>query len=240
MPSDGGSGGNRALVDQKMSMVRNMARRLASRLPATVHVEDLVQAGVVGLLESLRDEDAGLSSNFDAYARIRIHGAMIDEVRRNDWSSRSANRIRREISRAVESVEKRVGRPANSREVAEEIGTDLATYYDLLRRAAESRVYSVSDVPGTDGADSQAFDDERNNPAREYECDSLRRALGCAIGKLSLRERQIVSLYFANERSLREIAETVGVSESRISQIRTRATARLRKLIGDWESGYGE
>ena len=132
------------LVMQHVELVKRIAHHLAARLPATVDVNDLMQSGMVGLLEAAGNFDASRGASFETYAGIRIRGAMLDEVRKQDWTPRSVYRKQREVSDMIRSIETRTGRAAEAKEVADGLGISIDDYYDIVRDAAGSRLFSLS------------------------------------------------------------------------------------------------
>jgi RNA polymerase sigma factor for flagellar operon FliA len=223
------------LVQQHMDLVRRIAHHLVGRLPASVHIEDLVQAGAMGLLEAARQYDASHGASFETYAGIRIRGAMLDEVRRQDWSPRSAHRTSREISAAIHAVEMRTGRRAEARDIAQQMGVDLDEYHALLRKATESRVFNLEDLFGPDADNGDTLPGDSRGPAGEFEDSSLSAAVAAAIDGLPERERTVLALYYDEELNLREIGEVLGVTESRVCQIHSQALLRLRAKLTDWK-----
>lgn len=224
------------LVEEHMDLVRRIAHHLIGRLPATVQIEDLMQAGAMGLLEASRQYDEGRGASFETYAGIRIRGAMLDEVRRSDWGPRSSHRNMREISAAIHQVETRTGRGASAAEVAKEIGIDLDSYHERLRKSTESRVFSFEDLFGSDSDGGDAFAGDSENPEDEYEHLRLAHAISDAIHNLPERERTVLALYYDEELNLREIGEVIGVTESRVCQIHGQALMRLRSRLTNWKT----
>jgi RNA polymerase sigma factor for flagellar operon FliA len=228
-----------ALVHQHMGLVRRIAHHLIGRLPASVQIDDLIQAGAMGLLEAARQYDASHGASFETYAGIRIRGAMLDEVRRHDWSPRSSHRTMREISAAIRAVEMRTGRRAEGREIAEQMGIGLDEYHALLRKSTETRVFNLEDLFGPDVDAGDVLPGDARGPAGEYEDVSLNAAIIEAIDKLPDRERTVLALYYDEELNLREIGEVLGVTESRVCQIHSQALVRLRAKLTEWKGAAG-
>lgn len=222
-------------VEQCLPLVRRIAHHLMARLPSSVVVDDLIQAGVVGLIDAIHKYDSGKGASFETYAGIRIRGAMIDEVRRGEWAPRSVHRNARAIQDAVRSVEYRVGRDANDREVADELGISLDEYYAMAQDSMATRLFSIDELESPDSLiDHGEEGDNIDNPSVELQRDALREGLAKAIGDLPEREQLVLSLYYDEELNLKEIGEVLGVSESRVCQIHSQATHRLRSRLKDW------
>ncbi|MEX0737937.1 MAG: RNA polymerase sigma factor FliA [Pseudohongiella sp.] len=223
------------LVVQHAPLVKRIAHHLLMRMPSSVQLDDLIQSGMIGLLEAARKYDVSKGASFETYAGIRIRGAMLDEIRRGDWAPRSVHRKSREVAAAVKSVEMRSGSDAKDHEVAEELGIDLETYYTILQDASGSRLFSFDDL--TEGGDDSALESasgEISGPADEIQDDDFRAHLAEAIEGLPEREKLVLALYYDEELNLKEIGEVLGVSESRISQIHSQAALRLRSRLQDW------
>ncbi len=221
------------LVVQHAALVKRIAYHLKARLPETVLAEDLYQAGMIGLIEAARKYDDSQGAKFETYAGIRIRGAMLDELRRNDWAPKSVHRRSRELADAIHTVEGRTGRDARDHEIAEELSVSKQEYYKILQ---ESHACIISlDQFGpeadnfTDKETASAFD-----PLRCMLTDGFKQELIRAIAGLPERERMVVSLYYDAELNLREIGSVIGVTESRISQLLSQAHARLRARLREW------
>jgi len=223
------------LVEQYSPLVKRIAHHLLARLPANVVLDDLIQAGMIGLLEAARKYDATKGAAFETYAGIRIRGAIIDEVRRGDWTPRSVHRNGRMVSEAIRQVELRVGRDASDQEVADELGISVDEYHGLLKDSAESRLFSFEELqqPGDDSFGEQ-FADSEPGPAPVIENEAFMKSLSKAIELLPEREKLVLALYYDEQLNLKEIGQVLGVSESRVSQIHSQAALRLRSRMRDW------
>lgn len=221
------------LVSQHIPLLKRIAYHLISRLPPSVQVDDLIQAGMIGLLEASRKYDASQGASFETYAGIRIRGAMMDEIRRGDWTPRSVHRKTREMAEAVRKIEHREGREAFDSEVAEEMGVSADDYHKLVRDVSSARVLSFEDLSGIgrEAGDTPAPSDD---PLDELQRDAFKHALANGISGLPERERLVLALYYDEELNLREIGEVLGVSESRVCQIHGQALVRLKARLSDW------
>jgi len=222
------------LVTQHVSLVKRIAYHLVSRLPPSVQVEDLIQAGMIGLLEAAKNYNPSQGASFETYAGIRIRGAMLDEIRRSDWTPRSVHRKVRMVAEAVRGIENVKGRDARDTEVAEVLGLTLEEYHAILQDAAGCRVFSYDD-PNIGGADSEgAGPGSQAGPLEMLQHEDFQGCLAEAISGLPERERLVMSLYYDEELNLREIGEILGVSESRVCQIHGQALIRLRARMTEW------
>ncbi|SMF94960.1 RNA polymerase sigma factor for flagellar operon FliA [Methylomagnum ishizawai] len=228
------SPGTDALVAQNAFLVKRIAYHLMSRLPPSVQVEDMIQAGMVGLLEAARQYDAGQGATFETYAGIRIRGAMLDELRRYDWTPRSVHRKAREVAEAIRAIEARTGRDARDAEVAEQLGLSMDDYHDILRDAQSCRVFSIEELTESGDGVLEECADPSASPSESLVRAGFAEALADAIAGLPERERLVVSLYYEQELNLKEIGEVLGVSESRVCQIQGQAMLRLRARMQGW------
>ena len=221
------------LVEQYAPLVKRIAYHLLGRLPSSVQVEDLMQAGMIGLLEASRKFDFGKGASFETYAGIRIRGAMLDEVRKGDWAPRSVHRNTRMVSDAMRAVEARLGRDAKDHEVAAELDMSLEEYYAILSDTAGSKLFSFDDLLEA-GAPADVQGGEE--PLGGLQDERFRAALVEAIDGLPERERLLLSLYYDEELNLKEIGAVLGVSESRVSQLHSQCAARLRAKLTNWRN----
>jgi len=209
------------------------------RMPASVQVDDLIQAGMIGLLEAAQKYDASRGASFETYAGIRIRGAIVDEMRRGDWAPRSVHRNARRVAEAIGIVEARTGRDAQDTEVAEELGIGLDEYFAMLRDSSASRLFSYEETFGDDetSLDTAGTGSDYASPLEGIQRDSLKQSLSQAITQLPEREQLVLALYYDEELNLKEIGQILGVSESRVSQIHSQAALRLRTRLSDWHPG---
>jgi RNA polymerase sigma factor for flagellar operon FliA len=222
------------LVESHATLVKRIAYHLMSRLPASVQVDDLIQAGMIGLIDASRKFDPDQGASFETYAGIRIRGAMLDEIRRTDWTPRSVHRKAREVAEAVRKIENEKGRDARDVEVAEVMGLELDEYHKILQDATGCRIFSFED-PGNAGEEGYASNNrELNQPLDTLQNEDFKEGLAGAIKGLPERERLVMALYYDEELNLREIGEILGVSESRVCQIHGQALIRLRARMEDW------
>jgi len=223
------------LVTQHAPLVKRIAYHLMSRLPPSVQADDLIQAGMIGLLEAARNYDATQGASFETYAGIRIRGSMLDEIRRTDWTPRSVHRKARQVAEAVRIIENKNGRDARDVEVAEVLNISLEEYHRILQDASGSRIFSFEDPCSmSDESAEHGFLTRSNEPLENLQKSDFQASLAEAIAGLPERERLVMTLYYDEELNLREIGEVLGVSESRVCQIHGQALIRLRSRMGEW------
>lgn len=224
------------LIAQYAPLVKRIAQHLMARLPASVTLDDLLQSGMIGLLEAARKYDPSKGASFETYAGIRIRGAIIDEVRRGDWTPRSVHRNGRRVAEAIQAVEARTGRDATDAEVAAEMGVSIQSYHAFLQDSMESRLFSIDELTEQD-EDHFALQLEADDqgPAIAVQQQGFRASLITALESLPERERLVLALYYDEELNLKEIGSILGVSESRVSQIHSQAALRLRSRLKDWQ-----
>lgn len=228
-----------ALVKQHAPLVRRIAYHLMGRLPPSVDVGDLIQSGMIGLLEAARHYATDRAASFETYAGIRIRGAMLDELRKTDWTPRSVHRKVREVAEVVRQIEIETGADAEDGEIMRRLGMSAEEYHGVLADAASARLLSLTAPDDGEGASAyDVIDAAALNPQESVEQDGLRHALVDGISGLPEREQLVMSLYYEQEMNLKEIGAVLGVSESRVCQIHGQAIVRLRARLGDWRE-YG-
>jgi RNA polymerase sigma factor FliA len=220
-----------ALVQEYAPLVKRIANHLRGRLPEGVDQDDLIQVGLIALLEAARNYSPAKGASFETYAGIRVRGAMLDEVRNTDWTPRSVYRRQRELTAAIQAVENRTGKAAEARDIAAELGVPLEEYFRMVTSAAAHRLFSL-DQDGEDGdMPAHQVEDPDSEPSAELESAEFRHSLAAAIRALPEREALVMSLYYEEELNLKEIGEVLGVTESRVCQIHGQALARVRATV---------
>lgn len=224
-----------ALVRDHGDLVKRIAYRLLTRMPATVDVNDLIQAGMVGLLCAARQFSPERGASFGSYAGIRIRGAMLDEARRADWAPRSVRRGARDLKRAELQLERRYGRAAQPADVARALGVSLDSYFRLAHDAVATHVVSLEQgLSATEGTPLEVIDEDAPSPDHQFERHRFISALARAIEELPERLKLVLSLYYDEELNLRAIGEVLSVTESRACQLHAEARQRVRARLSGW------
>jgi len=223
-------------------LVKRMAHHLLAKLPASVEPDDIVQAGMIGLMDAVSRFEEGQGVQFEVYATQRIRGAMLDELRANDWLPRSIRKSQREIEAAISRLEQRLKRPALEAEIAREMSLSLTQYQELLQEARGYQLLYVDDYSDENDQGGESFldrhcADQRADPFAKVQDKAFRRALIGCIDDLPEREKLLMGLYYEQELNFREIADILGVTESRVCQLHSQAVARLRVKLKDWVGG---
>lgn len=221
-----------SVIEQYLPLVRRQAFSLKVRLPSGVDVEDLIQAGVEGLLSCVDRFDTESGVAFSTFAHQRIRGAMIDELRSRDWLPRSVRRSGRELEATLRRLEQELGRPPEEREMAAALEMSLADYQQLLLDTNNGLVLSYDDVL-TDTPTLETSDEEIPEPEAQVSADQLKQRLMEAIEALPEREKLVMTLYYQEELNLKEIGAVLDVTESRVSQLHSQAIKRIRARLAD-------
>jgi len=224
------------LVQRFAPLVKRIAYHVLARLPASVQVDDLIQNGMLGLLDAISRYEEGFGAQFETYATQRIRGAILDGLRESDWLPRQARRDLRRIESAVTQLEHEFGRAPSERELAERLGVPLGEYQHMLQEARGHQLLHLEDMvdEGSEEFLERHVVDERADPLQLLEDQNLKLVLVKAIEELPEREKLMMALYYEQELNLREIGQVLGVTESRVCQLHSQAVARLRaKVLGE-------
>lgn len=224
------------LINHYSYLVKITAGRLVTSLPGGLDREDLIGAGVIGLIKSVDQFDPTRDVKFETYAIALIRGAILEMLRDEDWVPRSIREKLKALDRAMMHLETKFGRPATEREVAEYLSISTAEVNELMVRMGRTNVYSLDDILGTGDSDDhihfvELIVDENSNTSGEIEGREIRRILAAGVDRLPERERLVVALYYFEGLTFKEIGKVLGVSESRVYQLHTQAMTRLRAFM---------
>jgi RNA polymerase sigma factor for flagellar operon FliA len=220
-----------ALFENNLPLVKIIAHHVGIRLPPGKSIDDLIQVGMIGLLEASRVYEGNMGAEFKSYASIRIRGAILDELRRDSWMPRSIQQKSRQLSQAIKAVENRTGETATDREIAAELNISTNEYAEMLEAVAGCTVFSLEDQ-------TEVMDpDQDDGPLALVEGESTQKALAAVIESLPKQEQMVVVLYYKKGLNLREISEVLDVSESRVCQVHSQAVSRIRTRM---RSKHGE
>jgi RNA polymerase sigma factor for flagellar operon FliA len=222
------------IIEAHTPLVKRIAYHLMARLPASVSVEDLIQSGMIGLIEAAKNFDGSKGASFETYAGIRIRGAMIDETRKGDWVPRSVHKNARLVASTIQALEATLGREAKDIEVAEKLEITLDEYHHILKDISCGKIIGIDDL----GIDEDVIDvhgSEGDNPYTDMHKEKFNKALVEAIKSLPEKEALVLSLYYNDEMNLKEIGLILDVSESRVSQIHSQAMVRLKAKVAAWQ-----
>ncbi|HEY9070264.1 MAG TPA: RNA polymerase sigma factor WhiG [Candidatus Ozemobacteraceae bacterium] len=221
-----------SLIMKYASFVKYVAGRIAVNLPSNVEFDDLVSYGILGLIDAIDKYDTGRNTKFKTYAKTRIRGAIFDELRQLDWTPRSIRQKARKLEKAYAKLEGKLGRDATDEEIAEFLKIDISELHKLFDETKKSLLLSLDEIFYDDEEGSSRFDfvedQKSDNPQRKIEEAEAKRILTDAISKLSERERMVITLYYYEDLTSKEIGKILGVSDSRVSQLHTKAILRLR------------
>jgi len=219
---------NDKLVESHAPLVKRIAYHLMTRLPASVQVDDLIQAGLIGLLDAGKHYDPSQGAQFDTYATIRVRGAMLDEVRRSDWIPKSVHKKSRDVAAAIHEIEAKTGRDAKDIEVALKLELTLDEYYKILANTSASKMLNLDDLDVGDVSSLGVFEDRKSNLLADLIDSETQKKLSAEILRLPERERLVMALYYDTQMNLKEVGKLLGISESRVSQLLSQAQHRLK------------
>lgn len=221
-----------ALIKQYQPLVRRLAHYMMAKLPASVEVDDLIQVGLIGLADALSRFESAQGVQFETFATQRIRGAMLDELRGNDWMSRGSRKNQKEIETSIRQLEHRLGRSPAESEIAAEMGLGLTEYQDMLNKVRGTQLVYLEDLSRSGEDDDSYLDrhvaDADSDPLNLLRNQRLRESLVQAIKTLPEREQYVMSMYYEQDMNLKEIAQVLDVTESRVCQLHSQSIARLR------------
>jgi RNA polymerase sigma factor for flagellar operon FliA len=225
------------LIVEHLPQIKYIAQRISTKLPSHVELNDLVSAGILGLLDAIEKFDPNRGVKFKTYAELRIKGAILDSLRNLDWAPRSLRKKSKDLEKVYRELEQRLGRPATDKEVCESMGISLDEFYELVDQIKGLNLGSFQEISTQD-------DDKNGEPLVRYVPDApqmdpffvfhkseVQTILAGAIDTLPKKERLVVSLYYFDELTMKEIGKVLGVNESRVSQLHTKAMLRLRTKL---------
>jgi RNA polymerase sigma factor for flagellar operon FliA len=220
------------MIRQYVPLVRRLAHHMIAKLPPNIELDDLIQVGMIGLSEALTRYEVAQGVQFETFATQRIRGAMIDELRESDWMSRGSRKSQKDIERAVQRLEQKLGRGPIESEIAAELELSLVEYQSLLGKVRGTQLVYLEDMTGGNDDESSFLDrhvaDETADPVHLLRDHRLRESLVEAIKTLPEREQYIMSMYYENDLNLKEIAAVLDITESRVCQLHSQSIARLR------------
>ncbi len=219
------------LIEKHAPLVKRIAHHLLARLPKSILLDDLLQAGMIGLIEAAKNYNEEKGASFETYAGIRIRGTMLDEVRKGDWVPRSVHRNGREISEKIRKIEHQTGRDAKDHEVANALSMSLDDYHQRLADVSSSRLFALDDVIFEEVTLSELVPGNSPDPFEDVQYETLKSKIAESIATLPERERLVLALYYQEELNLKEIGLILSVSESRVSQIHSQAMLRLQARL---------
>ncbi len=231
-----------ALVEQYLPMVRSAVARLAITLPDHVSHDDLHSAGLVGLLQALRNYNPACNTSFESYARVRVRGAMLDELRRMDWVPRTVHEKARRIQEAISELEQKLGRTPTEAQMAKALKLTVAEYSELLDEIRPATFVCLDAACGSEGTETGSLyevvaDPSENGPVEEVSRRELKQVILDRLKQLPEIQRKVLALYYGEDLHLREIAEVFGLTESRICQIHSQAILSIRAYLQRYEAG---
>jgi len=220
-------------IIEHIGLVKRIAYHLLTRLPSHVQVDDLIQSGMVGLIEASKNYDPSQGASFETYAGIRVRGAMLDDVRHADWSPRSLHRKMRQVREAVRDIENATGRDAKDQEIADRLEITLDEYHTIRRDSTNAQIFSL-DQSEDDPGQQDRLKSSQSDPLESLQSSHFKSSLAEVIATLAEREQMVMSLYYTEELNLKEIGLVLEISESRVCQIHSQALKNIRSKMSGW------
>jgi RNA polymerase sigma factor FliA len=226
------------IVQEYAPLVKFIAQKIAMRLPANIEIDDLWSAGVIGLMDAIDKYDPSRDNKFKTYAEFRIRGAILDELRSQDWIPRSMREKAKGIERAFQRLEQKLGRPASEEEAAREMQMSLEDFQEALNQCKSITLLSIDEAGTFANGDKKSLlgvlqSSRESNPLNQLAGAELRDQVAKAIEELPEKQRIVLSLYYYEDLNLKEIGQVLDVTESRVSQLHTQAVLRLRAKLAE-------
>jgi RNA polymerase sigma factor for flagellar operon FliA len=233
------------IIKEYAPLVKFIAQKIAVRLPANIELDDLLSAGVIGLMDAIDKYDPARDNKFKTYAEFRIRGAILDELRAQDWIPRSMREKAKNIERAFQKLEQKLGRTVTENEAAKELGMGLEDFQESLHQCKSVSLLSLDEVGTFANGDRKSLlglleSGKTFNPLVQLAGQELKEKVAKAIQDLPEKQRMVLSLYYYEDLNLKEIGEVLEVTESRVSQLHTQAVLRLRAKLGEYVQDLGE
>jgi len=226
------------ILHQYAYLVKKIAHHLSMRLPSNIQIDDLIQSGMLGLLEAAKNYSDEKGASFETYAAIRIRGNMLDEVRRENWLPRSVYSTAKKISATINQLEKELGRDARDIEISKALEVSIEQYHQMLFETNSIKFFNLDEIMNED-AHADHLTTSIQDPLENIQIDRFRKDMIEAIKQLPEKEQIVLSLYYEKELNLKEIGLSLGVSESRICQIHSQAMLRLKSRISSEKQSNG-
>ena len=222
------------LITDNLVLVKRIAHHIMAKLPSNIELDDLIQAGMLGLIEAASHYDPSRGASFETYAGIRIRGSILDEVRKSDWTPRSEHRRNRSITETIAELQSQTGRHPTDQQIADHLEIALEEYHAILSDSASCRLFSLNQPYSDSDRVQEVASDDHAEPDDALEGIQFSARLAEAISRLPDRERMVLSLYYERDMNLKEVGLILEVSESRVCQIHGQALLRLRSKLGDY------
>jgi RNA polymerase sigma factor for flagellar operon FliA len=224
------------LIMDYAPLIRYVAQRISSRLPSNIEIDDLISAGVIGLMDAIEKYDPSRDNKFKTYAEFRIRGAILDELRSQDWVPRSVRDKAKKMERTYQELEQRYGRSVSDVELSDAMGLNLEEYYDIVSKVKGVQLLSVDELSSPTQPDKKSLlevleNPNIKNPYQHLKSKGIEEDLKRKIGELPEKQRLVLSLYYFEDLNLKEIGRILDVTESRVSQLHTQAVEKLRSKL---------
>lgn len=224
------------LIMDYAPLIRFVAQRISARLPSNIETDDLISAGVIGLMDAIEKYDPSRDNKFKTYAEFRIRGSILDELRSQDWVPRSVRDKAKKIEKTYAALEQMYGRAVTSSEISSQLGMELSDYYDMIAKVKTVSLFSVDEITTSTQLDKRSLLESlepasSKNPFSHLNGKNIRNLLISTIEALPEKQKLVLSLYYYEELNLKEIGKILDVTESRVSQLHTQAIEKLRSKI---------